>query len=107
MSQRKKIVTAHNFVPSGYECKKPGLTVPGQTLSLRSVLDRYRRGQSVQTFSPVYNPEMPVGYENLTKIEKIEMARQQPYHVARIRKALAAQEEQIQAESPVPISEKQ
>lgn len=101
MSERKKVITAHNYVRKGYVSHKPSLTVPGQVLPIRTVLDRFRRGQSVQSFNPVYNPDLPPGYESMDKIERIEAARAQSRTVARIRKALATQQAQ-QKESPAP-----
>jgi len=89
----KKVITAHNYVPKGYTCKpSSSLTVPGQVLPIRSVLDRFRRGQSVQSFTPVYNSDMPPGYESMDKIERIEAARAQKATVERMRQALAAKQ---------------
>lgn len=104
----KKVITAHNFVRKGYSPEKPSpsLTVPGQVLSIRTVLDRFRRGQSVQSFSPVYNPDIPPGFENMDKIERIEAARVQRSSVERMRKALSAkQKRDSMPPAPVPASE--
>lgn len=102
--QRKKLVTAHNYVRSGYVFSdKPSLTVPGQVLPIRTILDRFRRGQSVQSFTPIYNPDFPPGYEGMDKIERIEAARAQADNVARIRRALSdkkKREEQPPAPPP-------
>lgn len=106
MENRKKVITAHNYVRRGFEFKKPSLTVPGQVLPIRTVLDRFRRGQSVQSFNPVYNPDLPPGYEAMDKIERIEAARAQARNVARMRRALS--EKQKSKEEPkalVPSSE--
>lgn len=107
MSQRKKVVTAHNYVRSGYVFSdKPSLTVPGQVLPIRTVLDRFRRGQSVQSFNPVYNPDLPPGYESMDKIERIEAARAQAQKVARMRKALSdKQKRDNEPTAPEPPSE--
>lgn len=90
----KKVVTAHNYVRKGYTFEKPSLTVPGQTLPVRTVLDRFRRGQSVQSFTPVYNPEFPAGYERLNKLDRIDLAREQAAEVQRQRSILAARDAQ-------------
>lgn len=95
--QRKKVITAHNFVKQGFACEKPSLTIPGQILPVRTVLDRFRRGQSVQSFTPVYNPDIPPGIEYLSKIERIEAAREQAATVARMRQALANQHKRDKA----------
>lgn len=107
MSERKKVITAHNFVLEPYRFSdKPSLTVPGQVLPIRTVLDRFRRGQSVQSFNPVYNPDLPPGFENMDKIERIEAARQQQAKVASIRKALSEKERRAEMPVvPVPPSE--
>lgn len=88
----KKVVTAHNYVRKGYPSEKPSLTIPGQVLPIRTVLDRFRRGQSVQSFAPVYNEEFPPGYEKLDQIERIEFAREQAKEVARQRRILQARD---------------
>jgi len=109
--QRKKVITAHNFVRKGYSPseKKPFLTVPGQVLPIRTVLDRFRRGQSVQSFNPVYNPDLPPGFENMDKIERIEAARVQAANVERIRRALSDKKKRdnMPPEPPPPPSEQQ
>lgn len=101
MENRKKIVTAHNYVRKGFISHKPSCTVPGQVLPMRTVLDRFRRGQGIQSFSGVYNPDIPPGIENLNKIDRIEAARAQANKVAQIRKALADKNKRDQ-ETPAP-----
>lgn len=86
MSQKK--FTAHNYTHRGFVTKLPSVTIPGQVMSLTQILDRFRRGQSVQSFPPVYNPEFPPGYEELSKIEKIELAREQSSKVNQMRRSL-------------------
>lgn len=51
--------------------KEPSATTPDQSLSLRDMLNRYRRGQSVPTFDPVYDGEenMP----DISTMSKIEL----------------------------------
>lgn len=103
----KKLVTAHNFVPRGFSPreKKPSLTVPGQVLPLRTVLERFRRGQSVQSFNPVYNEDFPPGYESLDKIERIEMARSAAADVQRMRRALADKQKRSEQPETLPSPE--
>ena len=49
----------------------PSLTQPDQTMSLREMILRYSRGQSVPTFKPVYDGEedMP----DISRMSKIEL----------------------------------
>lgn len=56
----------------------PSLTVPAQTLSLRALIERYTRGQGVETFQPTYtdDPLIPDNYERMSKIERLEHARE-------------------------------
>lgn len=75
------------FVPKKDEPRKP-MTIPGQVLPVRKILDRYRRGQSVTTFSSGYEPHLPAGVENLDKIERIELARKMQAEVPRQRQVL-------------------
>jgi len=108
MENRKKVITAHNFVRKGYSSEKPSptLTVPGQVLPIRTIMDRFRRGQSVQSFTPVYNPDLPPGFESMDKIERIEAARAQKASVERMRRALSEkQKRDSMPTAPVPASE--
>lgn len=61
---------------TGFVFQDPGLTVPGQVLDLRTIRDRYSRGQSVVSYPGEYDSPIPEGYENMTKIERIEFARE-------------------------------
>lgn len=54
---------------------KPSLTVPGQTLSLKELLNRFTRGQSVETFQPVYDDGYYPETDRLDKLEKLDLAR--------------------------------
>lgn len=91
-SYMKKIVTAHNYERKGYSSNMPSLTVPGQVLSLRSIRDRFQRGQSVETFSSkaVYNESFPPGYESMDKIERIEAVRANASRISAMRNELSA-----------------
>ena len=37
---------------------KPSKTVPGQDMPIRELVDRYVRGQNVETFKPVYSDDI-------------------------------------------------
>lgn len=54
------------------------MTVPGQTLSLRTLIDRYTRGIDVDMFTPQYDEDdiIPDGLEYMTEIERKDMARE-------------------------------
>jgi len=54
----------------------PSLTIPGQTLSLKELLEKYVRGQDVTVFEGVYNDDdIPDNLELMTEIERIDAAR--------------------------------
>lgn len=52
------------------------VTVPDQVLPLRTIVERFVRGDDVQRFPAVYDEDsIPAGFEYLSKMEKIEMAK--------------------------------
>lgn len=73
-------VSPHNYRfeldHDGETNTEPSLTTPDQTMSLREMLTRYSRGQSVPTFDPVYDQDedMP-DISTMSKIQ-IEELRQ-------------------------------
>lgn len=79
MSKEHVIINQHTYRMKNhrrYETNaKPSLTVPGQTLSLKELLARYTRGQSVETFTPIYDDGYYPETDRMDKIEKIELAR--------------------------------
>lgn len=61
------------------DCSAPSVTVPNQTLSLKTLIERFTRGQSVATLTPVFNgsealAQIPI--ERLTKQEKVDLSRE-------------------------------
>lgn len=60
--------------------KGESLTIPGQTLPLRTLLDRYVMGGNVEVFPPVYlgeeETDIPDDLERMDPFEKLEMARE-------------------------------
>lgn len=89
--------TSFNYRHKGYEPKGPGsMTIPGQTLSLKQVQERFRRGQSVnvQSYPAVYNPLIPPGLENLNVLDRKDLARQQAAKVSSMRAELAHQKDE-------------
>lgn len=89
--------TTHNYRHKGYVPKGPGSqTIPGQTLSLKQVQERFRRGQSVnvQSYPAVYNPAFPPDLENLSPLDRKDLARQQAAKVSSMRAELARQKDE-------------
>lgn len=80
--------TQSNYKTKGFTFTQKSLTIPGQVLSVKQIRDRYQRGQSVQSFAGVYNPDVPPGYEKMTKIERIEALRQVSSQVHTMRDTL-------------------
>lgn len=55
---------------------KVSATIPGQTLSLKELLTRYTRGQSIETFTPVYDEGYYPDTSRMDKLDKLDLARQ-------------------------------
>lgn len=60
----------------GVTYTKPSETIPSQSLPLRTLIERYTRGQEVRTFTPTYDAagEFPA-LERMDALEKAELAR--------------------------------
>lgn len=71
--------------------KEPSQTVPDMTLSLQELVERYTRGQSVATFTPVYygEDEEFADVSRMDPIERIEYARFIREKIAETRTSLA------------------
>lgn len=81
MSKEHVIINQHTYKHKNhrtYETNgKPSLTIPGQTLSLKVLLERFTRGQHVETFTPVYDDgQFPPEIERMDKLDKLDYARQ-------------------------------
>lgn len=77
----------HERKPNGYSFGV-SLTIPDQTLSIREILLRYARGQSISgnNLEPVYlgdNPEIPLDFPNWDIEDKQEFIK---FHGERVRK---------------------
>jgi hypothetical protein len=86
---------------------EPSQTVPDMTLSLQELVERYTRGQSVATFTPVYygEDEEFADVSRMDPIERIEYARFIREKISETRTSLA---EHIRAEGREPqMSESQ
>jgi len=75
------IINQHTYAAKNhrrYETNDlPSKTVPGQTLSLKTLLERFTRGQGVETYTPIYDDSgtYPDNLERMDKMEKLELAR--------------------------------
>jgi hypothetical protein len=80
---------------------EPSQTVPDMTLSLQELVERYTRGQSVATFTPVYygEDEEFADVSRMDPIERIEYARFIREKISETRTSLA---EQTRAEGREP-----
>jgi hypothetical protein len=70
---------------------EPSQTVPDMTLSLQELVQRYTRGQSVATFTPVYygEDEEFADVSRMDPIERIEYARYIRQQISTARHSLA------------------
>jgi hypothetical protein len=70
---------------------EPSQTVPDMTLSLQELVQRYTRGQSVATFTPVYygEDEEFADVSRMDPIERIEYARYIREKIAETQTSLA------------------
>jgi len=60
--------------PSGEDFTLPSQTIPGMVPTLRELLDKYVRGETVTQFNPIYddNPLVPDNFERLDFAEREE-----------------------------------
>jgi len=72
----------------------PSQTVPDMTLSLQELVQRYTRGQSVATFTPVYygEDEEFADVSRMDPLERLEYARYIREKIAETRTSLAEQQ---------------
>lgn len=88
---------------------KPSLSIPGQTLSLEELIRRYTRGQSVETFAPVYHGDddlIPVNWERMSEMERLDLSREIKGHLDDARRAIRSQAKQKQLPDQEPTSGK-
>jgi len=86
----------------------PSMTVPGQTLPLRTLVERYRRGADVAVFDGQYTEDESVTQvAKLDKVERADLALQVKDSIRSQRNQLAklAQQEIKQQVSADPSSE--
>lgn len=71
---------------------KPSQTIPGQSMPLQDLLERYVRGQDVKVFSGQFgvDEDLPDGIENMDPFERAEYAQDLANAVANKRAAMAA-----------------
>lgn len=53
----KNSMNANNFEKNYEKNEQPSLTVPDQTMSVRTILERYTRGLPVNGWTPMYDEE--------------------------------------------------
>lgn len=105
----KHSMNAHLFPPQGESNFQPGLTIPGQTLTIREILDRHARGLPVKTMTrvPMYD-----GDEYFPDLGTMDLAEREQYIKEReeelldlktkIRIAKEEAERQKLADKPLP-----
>lgn len=54
---------------------RPSKTVPGQDMPIKELVDRYVRGQNVETFTPTYTDEIDPQYFKMDKQDAAMAAR--------------------------------
>jgi len=56
----------------------PHQTIPGQSVPLKTLLERYTLGQDVKTFAPEYDGtgDVPINIERMDPMERLDAARQ-------------------------------
>lgn len=85
------IITAYNYVEHhtyadgegtrqlmiGETNNLPSMTVPGMTMGLKEMLERYVRGGDVETFQGTYtDADIPDNLERMTEMDKLDLARE-------------------------------
>lgn len=118
MVKIKKFKNSLNFNPlsaSKETFSLPSMTVPDQTLSLKTLLERYTRGQSVATFKPVYlgDEEEFAQFDSMDRLEKIDHLNNLKQQIDSYRSALrsgqfrggADEERSLRSDESATISE--
>jgi len=87
----------------GSTLSKKSMTVPGQTLPLKELLARYRRGANVEIFEPQYtlDPDLD-GIETLSTIERAEYALEIKDSITSFRQNTTKQKQQVENQ---PVAE--
>lgn len=94
------------FFPKQYEVNtQPSMTVPNQTLPMKTILERYARGLPIEgtVKTPVYDLDMP-DIRNLDIEERAQLALQLADHVKSLQAQLKAEQE---AKTPSVVPEPQ
>lgn len=83
MRPKQKLVTQYNFMQERYGVGEvnvlPSKTVPDMVLPLRTLIERFTRGQQVQQFNPVYLGEdtlVPADLERMDPVDRLIYAQQ-------------------------------
>lgn len=77
----------YSHVRKGEDYTLPSLTVPDSVPTPRELLARFKRGENVAVFDPVFTDSefIPDDYERLDKQEKLDMARELKASIAAAR----------------------
>lgn len=85
----------------------PSLTVPGQTLPLRQLVERYIRGGDVEVFSGFYDEgdDIPDNIERMSEIERLDYARDLKRSIDEYRKPISKDVSPVDvvATAPPPV----
>lgn len=95
------IKTMYNFDPSKGKEKGGGisLTVPDQTLSLQTLLERFTRGQSVATLTPVFH-----GDQEFPDFDRMDAVDLEIYKKNLTNSLMKASAKASQAEAKAPVA---
>lgn len=87
--------------------KQPSLTVPGMTLSLKQLVERYTRGGNVAMFNPVYTDDLdiPDNLERMDPMERLDHARQIQQGISEYRMKKINEARQAAADKKEPVKE--
>lgn len=74
-----KVVNFQNYDHTANQVQpsvKPSKTIPGQDMPIKTLVDRYVRGQHVETFAPTYTDDLDPVFFKMDKQDAAMTARQ-------------------------------
>lgn len=74
---------------------RPSKTVPGQDMPIKELVDRYVRGQNVETFTPTYTDEIDPQYFKMDKQDAAMAARTLAQTIELERQRVQAQKQSV------------
>lgn len=93
-----KIINYRNYNPDDHKAfisERPSKTVPGQDMPIRELVDRYVRGQNVETFTPTYTDEIDPTYFKMDKQDSAMAARHIKRQIERERRKAEQQQQAV------------